>query len=113
MNPTNDTDETSQFPNAGVTEIPWVDAPPESHLKSYRFVDRKFAVHGGPSELYVWFREKVSKKTGKITPEATYVYLSMDHLSLRQTFEKMTIASSPGTVLSDDLIKNGNKGSPV
>lgn len=100
-------------PNPDVVYIDWVDAPSESHLKAYRFVDRFFAKESGPSELYVTFRSTTSKKTGITRPEATYLYTSHDHQALRETFEKMTIAASPGTILHADLISQGNTGTPI
>ena len=113
MNTDENPDETPQFPDGGVVRIPPVAAPSNSHLKEYWFVDRHDADVSGPSELYVRFRSTASKKTGQTKPEATYVYTSMDHLALRQIFEAMTIASSPGTVLHRELIAAGNAGSPV
>lgn len=109
-----DSSENSGFgPDPDVVEIPPIDAPSDSHLKCYWFIDRSQSERGGPSELFVTFRERTSKKTNAVTPETTYRYTSYDHLSLRQTFEKMAIAGSPGTILHSDLISAGNRGSPV
>lgn len=99
-------DESDDYDLRQVIEIPEVQAPAESHLQSFRMVDRKFA-GGGESEIFVTFRESVSKRTGKVRPATTYRYHSTDHTGLRQTFEAMTIAAHPGEVLHAELVKTG------
>jgi hypothetical protein len=108
-------DDTPRFGEEAddVREIDWIDAPADSHLKCFRFTNRYFSNRGGPSVLWVTFRATVTKRTGTPRPEVTYRYESLDHISLRGTFEKMTIASSPGEVLHADLISQGNKGTPT
>lgn len=89
-----------------------VESPAESHLEGFRFIDRRFSGNG-PSVLLVGFRQRVSPKTGKVTPPASYAYESMDHTGLRATYAAMEVASSPGTVLHADLISKGNRGKPI
>lgn len=106
MSPT--PDEFSQ-----TIEGPWVDAPADSHLKAFRFVNRAFAGDGRPSELYVVFREKRSERTGKVYPESEYVYEEQDHQKLAVIHERMAIHLDPGEVVWSDLIRQGNKGRQV
>lgn len=90
----------------------WIDAPASSHIKAMRFTNRYFSSGTGPSIIWVTFRSRTSVKTGNVTPETTYRYESMDHIGLRQTFEKMIIAGSPGEILHADLISKDNPGIP-
>lgn len=90
-------------------ETPWIDAPSTSHLQSFRFVGRGSVRVPGPSELWVVFRAR-PKRDGTTSPAATYVYTSYDHLALQQIFDKMSVDSSPGTVLHANLIGQGNVG---
>ena len=106
-------DETPDDAGGTPTESAWIDAPASSHLQAFRFVDNSRPGSGAPSELYVTFRPGQPRKDGYVRPAATYRYVSHDHAALRQTYENMRTNASPGTVLHEELIARGNKGSPV
>lgn len=96
-----------------VIETDWIGLSDVSHVKAVRFVNRAFVETGGPSELWVIFKSTTSKKTGITKPESTYRYESHDHLALRQTFEKMCIATHPGEIVWSDLIRPGVSYTPM
>ena len=98
---------------AQTIETEWFPADPTSHLKQMRFTNNAFSDDGQPSVLYVVFREKTNENTGKHYPEASYRYESNDHAHLRQTYERMTIAESPGIILHAELIRRGNTGTKL
>jgi len=82
-------------PDAEATE--WVDAPAESHVKAFRYVDRSQSRLGGPSEVWVTFKAKDTKT--KHYPEVTYKYEWYDHSAGLEAWGAISEAGSPGQVI--------------
>ena len=98
MNPTAASNE-----NQGEQVSEWVDAPEDSHVAGFQFIDRSMSEFGANSVIVVTF--KGGGKNHK--PPATYHYSSSKHNYMKSVFEALKGSAHPGAVI-DSMLKKAN-----
>jgi hypothetical protein len=85
--------------NQGELDSGWIAAPADSHVESFRLLDRGGSEFGAASEIRVRF------KATKTQPTAEYAYTLSSHDVARAVFGALEGAASPGTVIDAQLKK--------